>query len=376
MNTWYDLQDDFHREHDNWWRKLIKGLNNALNDNHAWFDYDAWEEKATNKGYFVDNLTDGLGSAFSQLPELLNSLIAYYGRTDLTGAEKAQNEWNAAEAEKSRQFTEYMQRNKYSMETGSMQDAGVNPAMVYGGGNLVSTASNGATGSGSLAAGGNMFDMLTAMMRLPLEMKQIKAETAKIEADEELTRQKKLTEEAESRIRAINADYQEQLNGQTLDNLKADYNNTLADTDYKTAQKDYVVTQKDAQSTLNKYLDEKEQAEIKQMKANADKISQDEKKAKAETTYQTWYNNFVQKNNFLPSSNDALMLATYVASLFGIGKDNVVGWITDLFTEGNLPNPNKGKNKPLNKAWQREFDNNGIPYDNGVAGAGVGGGSR
>lgn len=127
----------------------------------------------------------------------------------LTGSQEEQNQFNAIqagiqrdftaeEAQKSRDFTEYMARNKYSMETQSMQDAGVNPAMVYGGGSLVPTAANGATGAGaqaSAAGSGNaglptlagMIEPLMAAVRMPLEMKQMQANLEQTRAATERT---------------------------------------------------------------------------------------------------------------------------------------------------------------------------------------------
>lgn len=125
----------------------------------------------------------------------------------LTGSQEEQNQYNAiqagiardfsaAEAQKSRDFTEYMARNKYSMETQSMQDAGVNPAMVYGGGSLVPTAANGAMGSAAqatAAGSGNaglpqlagMIEPLMAAIRMPLEMAKLKADVKNTEAQTE-----------------------------------------------------------------------------------------------------------------------------------------------------------------------------------------------
>lgn len=113
---------------------------------------------------------------FGNLGGLIDSLIAHYTRNTLTGAENEQNAFNANEAQKSRDFTEYMARNKYSMETESMQNAGVNPAMVYGQGSLVPTASNGATGQGSASAGGDLLGMIASLMKLPVEIQNLKAD--------------------------------------------------------------------------------------------------------------------------------------------------------------------------------------------------------
>ena len=105
--------------------------------------------------------------------------------------QQAEN-FNHNEAVDARQYEMYMAQNKYQMETQSMAAAGVNPAMVYGGGSLVPTAATGATGSvspqsapsapttGSLSG---LIDVLATIMRLPLEMKSINADISKSKAD-------------------------------------------------------------------------------------------------------------------------------------------------------------------------------------------------
>lgn len=185
-------------------------LNSVLNKNHPWFDYvdtvrgfSNMEKDAAKVGLTLDepesfydaehtigsngNILSSIGNSltgvFESLPELINSLVAHYARNELTGAEREQNAFNAGEAQLSRDFTEYMARNKYSMETQSMQDAGVNPAMVYGGGNLVPTAANGATGQGHALAGGDMLGALTALMRLPTELAEMRAAAEKSESE-------------------------------------------------------------------------------------------------------------------------------------------------------------------------------------------------
>jgi len=331
-------------------------------------------QKLADKGYsgkgtsdeFYDSVDSSTGKDIGIAPGspgiagsiagVLQSLIAYYTRNELTGAEREMNEFSAGEAQKSREFTEYMARNKYTMETQSMQDAGVNPAMVYGGGNLVPTAANGAAATSSSIGAGSIADLLGTMVRMPLEMKRLNAEIEATRANTELTRQKTQTEEAETRIRNINADYQDVLNSQTINNLKATYNNMVADTDYKTANRDYVITQKDAQVTLNKYLDESERARIDNVKQSTDKMSAEEKKTNADKVYQDWMNGYVKENGFLPSSNDTLVVLTYIASLFGIDKSDVTsnfeyyigGFFKDLFGDPDDPNTHpwfSGKNK-------------------------------
>lgn len=108
--------------------------------------------------------------------DLVRALVARLTGNELTGAQREANAFNAAEAQKSRDFTEYMTRNKYQMETQSMESAGVNPAMVYGGGNLVPTAANGAQGTSSQPDAAAIFDVLPTLVRLPHELKVLNSE--------------------------------------------------------------------------------------------------------------------------------------------------------------------------------------------------------
>lgn len=218
-------------------------MNSILNRNHNWFDYDELQRReedwfgypAANGGKYsdgtekVDNsvlgsLGNGLSSVLSNLPELMNSLIAYYGHTTLTGAEREQNEWNAAEAQKSRDFTQFMAENKYSMETQSMQNAGVNPALVYGNGNLVPTAANGAQAQGSVGAGGDIISTLMAMVRMPLEMKKLEQDVRESES-----REKK------NNVEAHGAELQNQLTETTWSDLieKASLSNEVLRADFE-----------------------------------------------------------------------------------------------------------------------------------------------
>lgn len=152
---------------DRWWSKLLASLNTWLNPDHAWFDYGSEEFEGT-----FDNLENK------------------YLEKGLTAREREANAFSAEEAQKSRDWQEYMARNKYAIETQSMQDAGVNPAMVYGGGNLVPTASNGAHATSVAPAGGlaELLPQIMALVRMPLEMKAMQAEIDKTSADTENVR--------------------------------------------------------------------------------------------------------------------------------------------------------------------------------------------
>lgn len=141
--------------------KGIINLNQWLNPNHDWFDY-------------------------SDMQGTFESVKDKYTGTGLTQAEREANEFSSSEAQKSRDWEEYMARNKYSMETQSMESAGINPAMVYGGGSLVPTAANGASASSVTPQSGDLFDVISTIARLRSEINlaDAQAEEAKASAKE------------------------------------------------------------------------------------------------------------------------------------------------------------------------------------------------
>lgn len=166
---------------------------------------------------------NGVTSKLGNLSGLIDSLIAYYGHNQLTGAEQQMNEFNSAEAQKSRKITEYMARNKYQMETESMQAAGVNPAMVYGQGSLVPTAANGAQASGSLSQGGDPLAAIMSLVRMPLEMQKLGQEIK-----ESRSREKK------NNVEAYGAELQNNLTETTWNDLveKAKLSNDVLRADF------------------------------------------------------------------------------------------------------------------------------------------------
>lgn len=339
-----DAEDEFLKRNEGdrrgktWLVRALQDLNLMFNPYHDWFDYQELDNKWTNVKDSVENQIT---------------------KAHLTGAEQEANQFNADEAQKSRDFTEYMARNKYAIESASMQDAGVNPALVYGGGNLVSTAANGAQASSvSPSSSGGILgaiDGLMALVRMPSELKKISAEINQTNAaadrdraEARLTEQRRQTEVFMTKIAEVDAKYKDAFSEQELKNLRETYKNIVEDTRLKISNRDRVETDTEAQKILNEYLPERQRAEIDEIKSRKENLDASTAKTRADKAYQDWMNNFVQSNGFLPSSNDALMVATYVASLFGIAKDDVQSWMDNLFEElggflqGN-PRNNRGK---------------------------------
>lgn len=137
---------------------IVKGLinlNQYMNPNHDWFDYS--------------EMQDTIGSAKDK----------YLG-TGLTPAEQEANAFSAQEAQKARDWEEYMSNTSYQRMVTDMQKAGVNPAMAMSSGQIGTPSSP--SPSSVSPAGGNMSDLMSILM-LPHQIKNITAQTENIQAD-------------------------------------------------------------------------------------------------------------------------------------------------------------------------------------------------
>lgn len=167
--------------------------------------------------------------------------------------------YNHNEAVDARMWEQYVANNKYQWETQSMQAAGINPAMAYGGGSLVPTNATGAAGSispqsapaapntGSLSG---LVDVLGALIRMPLEMKKLNAEINSINAGTNKTK-------TETKVLDAKLPFE-------VENLKAQVRSSNLSSD--------------AQEIINGYLDKQQEAELRMKNATAEQEEQAVKK--------------------------------------------------------------------------------------------------
>lgn len=159
------------------------------------------------------NITEQVGS----VENLLGSLINTYTGAELTGAQKAMNQYNTLEAQKARDFAERMSNTSYQRGVADMKVAGVNPGLMYGAGASGASTPSGAQASGSVGSAHGIQELFT-MMTLPYQLRQMEANTRKT-----------IEETTSEKIR-------QQEMAQTVENLKATYNEILSRTDLNDTQ--------------------------------------------------------------------------------------------------------------------------------------------
>lgn len=278
----------------------------------------------------------------------------------MTNAQQEVNAFNANEAQKARDFEEQMSNTAYQRQVADMEAAGVNPALaMQGAANGASTPNGEAAQAGADPTGGlSMSDLMGALMS-PLTIVQgiqdIRDTKAAIRVKEEEARniaQRTETERFNTEIAHLNSIFQGLFNDADLRNKLAQYHNITADTDYKVANTNYVNDQDAAQKILNIYLPLKSQAELDEIRARRDKEVAEKDKIVSERIYQQWYNNFVRANGFLPSSNDALQIATYIGEVIGLSKEELSKFVDRLLDGLKGWNPGKGLNRDRGKGGE------------------------
>lgn len=128
------------------------------------------------------------GSKYSLPNQLGNSLgldsaLAKFTGTSLTGAEQQANAFNAQEAEKQRAWEEQMSNTSYQRGVADMQAAGLNPALMYGGSSQgASTPSGTSASSVSPGSGANIADLIATMVSLPAQIQLLKSQSKQASA--------------------------------------------------------------------------------------------------------------------------------------------------------------------------------------------------
>lgn len=303
-------------------------------------------------------LSTGIGALLSGQNPLKALGNWFNGSTGsgLTDAQKEQNEFNAQqaalqrafsaqEASKLRDWQERMRATQYQTSVNDMKNAGLNPAMAYGGTAISAGTPSGAMGSGSAASGGTpqihgglMSDIINLSM-LNAQRKNIEAQTRKLNEETEKTRQ-------ETSYQRLLNEYYPGISQATIDELRSRIGLQSVDADYKTEQKHLVETQNAIaeieRQNKQKYLD----AEIANMTAQ-------ERASNARAFVDEVEGAYMDKYHIRMTNSDLINLAALVMdkffpSLFPEDANNPGG-----LTDDQVAEKEKLLNDLLEKARER-----------------------
>lgn len=127
----------------------------------------------------------------------LRSLWKSFTHSGLTDQQVQQNEYMTGEREQAQAFEERMSNTAFQRQVSDMKQAGVNPAIMYGG-----AGSNGASSPSSAGMSASGLTSPATMSEL-IQLLTLKPTIENLKANAALTRQKVETERAETGLREI-----------------------------------------------------------------------------------------------------------------------------------------------------------------------------
>lgn len=189
------------------WTKFVGWLNTLMNPNHAWIDYASRPNSAL--GDVVELLSD-------DLPNQVTNLVNRYTDAHATQGEVERNEMQMQNIE-----------DTYQRQVTGMQNAGLNPALMYQNGASSSAPSVNTSGSGS---GLNMSDLMNLLLiKDQKNLMQAQAENLRASANRNEKQAEKLGVEiglVESKIKNSNLDVESK-------SISLEYQRRFADADLR-----------------------------------------------------------------------------------------------------------------------------------------------
>lgn len=159
----------------------------------------------------------------------LSSIINRVTQDELTGSESAMNAFNSEEAQKNRDWQEFMSNTSYQRAVSDMQSAGVNPALLMGRGSSGASTPSGSAASGSLGASPIGLSEIMQLFKFRKDLKMIDAQIANTGADSFLKRAQAMSAQANAGLAGAQTQLVQKqvkafdpMNEAQLSNLKSD----------------------------------------------------------------------------------------------------------------------------------------------------------
>lgn len=223
------------------WSSLLKGGLSALTGGVS----NLFE------GDNLGNALNNAGNTWSDIgnQNMLGNLVAKYTGSRMTNAEQQANAFNAAEAEKNRQFQQGMfdqqvalENSAYQRKVADMQAAGINPMIAAGG----AGAAVPAAGSGSAAASvqpsgaglnlGSLLSFFIESKLLPAKIANLAADTAQKSASASQTEQQVNFFDRVAGLREEAERLQNEMSRKEMREIEARITKYAAETDNQVAQ--------------------------------------------------------------------------------------------------------------------------------------------
>ena len=308
---------------------------------------------AKDQAQFAGSGESGFSNWFARNLPGVNNLWNRFTGNALTSSEMQANEFNAAEAEKQRNWEEYMQSTNYQRMVADMQAAGVNPALAMSNGQP-STPSGSSAQSVSPGAGASMSDLMQLIM-LPSQIKLMNAQarnTDSLSAKNEVEIGE--IEGKTEQLRLINK-YYPRLTEKQIGELSAKIPNIEADTKKKGLEADVLVADKVIKDAEAVHASELWHWKVEYEKAHTQEAKDSAAASAARAAWDVFEKNWTETHGGArPSSSGMLAIAAAVADFLGLTDDhstsvvgNVikekVGEIKDLFDDPAAAVEKKGK---------------------------------
>lgn len=196
------LKSIFYQKHED---GSASGLFGFLNPN-SWKNSfeDVWKSDDYSSGQTQSlqaTVNNSIGSLFNLdgLSGLFGALANRITGSELTGAEREQNAFNAQQAEIDRQFQADMSNTAFQRGVADMRAAGVNPALAIGQGGASTPSGSAAAGSG--AGGFNSMSDLMQLAMIKPTIEQMKTQNRVLEQNADTARMN-----AETNRESVNVD--------------------------------------------------------------------------------------------------------------------------------------------------------------------------